>query len=140
MKIDLTIALRSYPKAEQLGVLETFLEAQTRVNVVYLRANPTVPELYASGVRYAREGSPELWKDIPTILEDGFDDCEGLSCWLAAELRVRRNIASARVRLVRASKLFSLIHAVVIDDSNPSHRWDPSRRLGMTRRKTRKAA
>jgi len=144
MKVQQTIALRCYPPGMRLSVLATYFEAQTRVNVAYLLAFPKTPPLYKSGVRYRREGTPEQWKDIPTILRDGFDDCEGLACWLAAELRVKRRIEAARVHLVsQASEggdAGAVIHAVVVDGANLRRRWDPSKVLGMRpqprRRKT----
>jgi len=144
MKVQQTIALRCYPPKMRLAVLTTYFEAQTRVNVAYLAAFPQTPPLYKSGVRYRREGTPEQWKDIPTILRDGFDDCEGLACWLAAELRVNRRIEAARVHLVSQAHDDAddgaVIHAIVVDGANPRRRWDPSKVLGMRpqprRRKT----
>lgn len=133
MKVVQSIALRAYPFHMRVDVLKTFFEAQVRVNMAYLHAHPATPNLYEAGVRYRREGSPERWKDIPTILHDGFDDCEGLSCWLAAELRVRRGIPGARVQLVRQRRNRNLLHAVVEDAGDPKRRWDPSRMLGMGR-------
>jgi len=130
----------------RLSVLSTYFEAQTLVNMAYLLAFPNTPSLYKSGVRYRREGTPEKWKDIPTILRDGFDDCEGLACWLAAELRVRRDIETARVHLTSqplsgeaGEGTAALIHALVVDGANLRRRWDPSKVLGMKPRK-RKAA
>lgn len=143
MKIRQTVALSAYPKGLRVDVLETFFEAQVRVNMVFLLAHEDLPDLYDAGIRYRREGMPERWKDIPTILRDGYDDCEGLSCWRAAELRVREGIETAKVHLIRQRRNPNLLHAVVIDAANPRRRWDPSRVLGMksggtSRNKTRR--
>jgi hypothetical protein len=140
MKIEQEVQLHAYPKGLRLDVLRTFFEAQVRVNMVYLKAHPSVPLLYESGVRYKREGMPERWKDIPTILRDGYDDCEGLSCWLAAELRVRQGVFSATVDLISNRRNESLLHAIVVDVQQPWRRWDPSVRLGMKSRRRKKVA
>ena len=139
MRIRQTVALKAYPADKRAAILETFFEAQTRVNMAFLLANPEIPRLYESGVRYRREGSPEVWKDIPTILRDGADDCEGLSCWLAAEFRVRNDVPGAAVRLAK-QRTPGLWHAIVIDVENPRRRWDPSKRLGMKPRRMRRRA
>lgn len=126
---EFIIALRKYPKAAVIPALQTLFEAWTRLDCVYLLTHPRTPNLMESGVRYVREGAPEIWKDIPTILEDGEDDCEGLACWLAAELRVRRGVPSAVVSLERQPG-GRVIHAVVTDPAS-GRRWDPSVDLGM---------
>ena len=117
-------------------LLETLFEASTLVGVAFLKLHPDVPLLYASGVRYRREGSPERWKDIPTVLETGCDDCEGLSIWLAAELRTRApnsvgpNRRPAACVALRSTRRDGLFHAVVIDRATREV-FDPSRKLGM---------
>lgn len=140
MKVTQTIALGVYPSSMCPEVLETFLEAQTRVNMAYLLAHASTPDLYASGVRYRRERGPEQWKDIPTIVRDGYDDGEGLACWLAAELRVRRGIRGARVQLLQRRRDRTLLRsfvAVVEDAEDPRRRWDPAQVLGMVRGRPR---
>ena len=111
-------------------------EASTVIGVAWLKLHPRTPLLYSSDVEYRREGSPERWKDIPTILETGYDDCEGLSVWLAAELRTRapnsignyrRPAACVALKSTRRSNLF---HAVVYDRETREI-FDPSRKLGM---------
>lgn len=117
----------------------------TMTNVVYLmsKLGRTAPLLYASGVVYERdpeqEEFSERWSDIPTILKDGFDDCEGLSAFLAAEMRVRapnsvspHKHPTAAVVLKRTRRR-GMWHAVV-EDKTTGERWDPSRQLGMNRR------
>lgn len=118
------------------AIYETFFEAVVRCNCEYLRTHPKAPLLYASGVRWREEGSPEKWKDIPSILRDGYDDCEGVACWLAAEMRVRprnsvenRAVPGARV-ILRTTSTPGLWHAIV-EDIETGKRYDPSVRLGM---------
>ena len=124
------INLPSYPASVQKPVLEGLFEGWVLANCAWLQAHTRAPGLYASGVIYRRE-EPEVWKDIPSILEDGCDDCEGLSCYLAAELRVRHGVRSAAVRLIEQPTRTRrrLWHAVVSDAAGKI--WDPSRRLGM---------
>lgn len=124
-------------------LLETLFEASTLVAVAWLKIHPKAPLLYASGVRYRREGSPERWKDIPTILESGFDDCEGLSVWLAAELRTRApNSVGPQLRpaacvALKSTRRDGLFHAVVYDRATREV-FDPSRRLGMGSKRKRR--
>jgi hypothetical protein len=109
-------------------VLEAWFEALTLTNVSYLRANPGSPSIYASGVVYREEGSPEIWRDIPTVTAHGWGDCDDLACWLAAELRVRHQ-RRAVVSLQRQTTP-GLWHAVV-RDIDTGATLDPSRKLGM---------
>jgi hypothetical protein len=129
-------------KTEQIrkGLLELYFEAQVRANMVWLSLNPKAPLLYQAGVEYVREGSPEVWLDIPAILKQGHDDCEGLAAWLAAEMRLRspnsvtkRKHPLATVKLAR-TKRAGLWHAVV-QDQESGVVYDPSKRLGMGRKR-----
>lgn len=127
-----------------IRVLETFFEAFVRVNVAWMIANKDAPLLYSSGVRYARDPETfvdgkkieELWLDAPSILKRGSDDCEGLACFLAAELRVRapnsvrpHRMPAACVRLKR-TRHAGLLHALVWDPLSRTV-FDPSKKLGM---------
>lgn len=129
-------------KHRKLGHL---LTAMVAINEDYLLANPQTPNLYDSGVRYSmryeREG--EELADIPTILERGEDDCDGLAPWLAAEYRVRHGI-DARPTFqwrVHPSGRGNDYHIVVErrvvrydDRGRLVESWeieDPSKRLGM---------
>lgn len=140
------------------AVLETLFEAWTRINAIYLKIHPEAPNLYQSGVKYRRdperrrivdsligasENEAELWLDIPSILDRGYDDCEGLACYLAAELRVRsknslgvgrRAIASCVLKPVGVGKW----HAVTCDPAT-GQCWDPSAKLGMYDRRRDRA-
>lgn len=122
--------LRSYPARARKQVLETMFEAFTRVNQLYLRTHPNTPDLMDAGVCYVSEGHPEIWRDIPSIIHAGHDDCEGLASWMAAELRERRNRLRARV-VLEPQRRRGMWHAIVRDKDDPSMRWDPSKALGM---------
>lgn len=123
----------------RIATLETMFEAMTRVNVAWMLAHKC-PLLYRSGVRYRREDERgdvgEIWKDASTILKDGFDDCEGLASFLAAELRVKApnsvgpmRYANAYVKL-KTTSMPGMLHAIVFDPVTGKV-FDPSRKLGM---------
>lgn len=147
MKILMRLDLKSYgSKGAIKGVLETQFEAMTRCNVAWLRLHPNAPLLYRSGVRYKNDPykpkycriATEDWADIPSILRKGYDDCESLSSWLAAEMRVRKRHSVGLGRVPAASVVLrhtsakNLWHAIVMDRAT-GRVWDPSRALGMTR-------
>lgn len=118
------------------GLLELYFEAQVRANMVWLMLNPRAPLLYESGVVYRREGIPEQWFDAPSILRRGFDDCEGLAAFLAAEMRVRGPNSETNERIptatvcLKKTRTAGLWHAQVCDLAT-GRVWDPSRKLGM---------
>lgn len=60
----------------------------TLENEQILRARPEIPLLYRSHVVYRRE-SEETWSDVLVTLLQGWEDCDSLATWRAAELRVR---------------------------------------------------
>src|SRR6185295_3365087 len=63
------------------------LEGLCGVDEVILRRDPTIPPVYNSGVRYAIK-KHNVWRYPDEMIGDGWGDCEGLSCWRTAELRV----------------------------------------------------
>jgi hypothetical protein len=104
------------------------LAALTGLNLSIMRRSE-LPQLYASGVVYRREsyvnGRPrEQWLTAPVVLELGCGDCEDLSCWRAAELRLQGINARA---IARPSSLGW--HIVVQYPDGTIE--DPSRKLGM---------
>jgi hypothetical protein len=112
--------------------LQILLEALTAIDVKWLLAHPETPNLYESGIRYEEEPlGEENWLDIPTALKQRRHvDCEDLSCWRAAELRVRHGI-DAHATFIRKNMPSgsSLYHIQV---RYPDGRIeDPSRILGM---------
>ena len=57
-------------------------------NAILLRAQPDLPLLYDSGVRYVREPD-ETWCDFLNLLAQGHEDCDGLAAARAGELLAR---------------------------------------------------
>jgi hypothetical protein len=128
------------------AVLELHFEAITRANCAWMMINPDAPNLYDSGVLYRRDPErelvAELWLDAPNILMRGYDDCEGLSSFLAAEMRTKeqnsvsdRRWPAAAVWL-KPTKVPGSWHAIV-RDAETGKTWDPSRVLGMGRNRRR---
>lgn len=62
------------------------LEALAQINRVYLELHPETPPLYESGVTYEVEKG-EIFRDIPTLIEEGKGDCDCLAGWRVAELQ-----------------------------------------------------
>lgn len=109
-------------------------EGMTATNAIWLQNHPEAPKLYESGVRYQREGSPELWFDVAGILAHGYDDCEGLACWRAAELRNQGYGARPVLREYKKADGGRLYHCLVEVDTPDGPMYDdPSARLGMLR-------
>lgn len=63
------------------------LEALAQIDRVYLEIHPEIPPLYETGVVYRPEKG-EIFRDVYHILEDGCGDCDCLSSWRVAELRI----------------------------------------------------
>lgn len=120
-------------------ILELLLEALTETNVAILRTSGSrIPDIYKSPVKYRRESiGQEDWCDILEILRLGFADCEDLSCWRAAELRVRYGEPRAKA-IVRGPKKLPggvmMYHIQVLRPDAKQKRdmlEDPSQLLGM---------
>ncbi len=63
-----------------------WVNALVATNLVYLQMYPDTVPLYQSGVYYKEEPiGYEDFFDIPTVLKQGFADCEDLAAWRAAE-------------------------------------------------------
>lgn len=152
MRVDLpSYRRRSQRRTKTLQrmVLETYFEAMTRINAAWLKVNPKAPLLYKSGVVYRRDPKrcarpgqcvSELWLDFPSLLKRGAEDCDGLSAALAGELRARapnsvgdklRPRATVKLKQTRHPGLW---HAVVVD-LDTREVFDPSRKLGMGRKR-----
>jgi hypothetical protein len=87
------------------------------------------PSLYESGIRYRREPPGEEWwenaADALGVVADRSGDCEDLSAYRAAELRVFEGDPDARVRIIRTPR--GTFHAVVEHGDGTIE--DPSRIL-----------
>ena len=77
------------------------LEGLVGVDEEILRRNPDLPTLYESGVKY-KLPPHRVWRYPHEIVRDGWGDCEGLSCWRAAELHVSGADPDARVMVYRS--------------------------------------
>lgn len=84
------------------------------------------PPLYKSGVRYRKE-SPDTWRHVDDVFSSGWGDCEDLSAWRVAELRVSGVDPDAHVYVYRSGP--RRYHAVVARGDGTIE--DPSLRLGM---------
>lgn len=111
-------------------VLRLLLEVLIAADVAYLRAHPTAPWLYESGVVYVEDAEGrERWKDIPETLSGEVGDCKDLAAWRIAELRVRaREDAVPRVRFERMGHRVKFHVWVRRQDGRDE---DPARVLGM---------
>ena len=111
-------------------VLEQLLEALIAANIEYLRACPSTPSLYESGVVYEEEpGERDNWQDIPETLGLGKGDCEDLGCWRIAELRVRTGEHATPSVKIRVAGNRTICHIAVRGADGSVE--DPSRLLGM---------
>jgi hypothetical protein len=111
-------------------VLEQLLEALIAADMEYLRACPSTPPLYESGVVYEEEpGDRDNWQDIPETLGLGSGDCEDLGCWRIAELRVRAQEHATPFIKCREVGTRTVYHIAVRRADGTVE--DPARRLGM---------
>jgi hypothetical protein len=117
--------------------LQLLCELVHGLNVLYLRAHPTTPRLYQSGVVYRREPRgcddtacrEERWCTIPVTLGQGWGDCDDLAPWRSAELEVRERVP-ARPRVVRVPSARGRRWHVVVEHGD-GRLEDPSAALGM---------
>jgi hypothetical protein len=109
--------------------IEAAVETLVRVNTEYLRTHPDTVPLRDAGVRYQREvpGHPEQWQSIPEMLQSRLGDCEDLSAWRCAELRVR----GYRARPLVTGKRGHYHIRVAADIAGKLIIYDPSKELGM---------
>ncbi len=102
------------------------LEGLVGVDEIILRDNPGLPPVYASGVKYKLKPH-RVWRYPNEIIGDGWADCEGLTGWRVAELRVSGADPGAKPFVYKTGK--RRWHAVV----GRSDGWieDPSIVCGM---------
>lgn len=145
MSYRITFVTDAFKGPEELKlsntILQIMLDALFEVDKAWLKSDPKIPSIYASGVnktpkgqthmRYVQEPiGQEDWKDIPTCIKDGQGDCEDLACWRAAELVVRHGIQARPTFTfkVRPGGGY-LYHIIVLYPDGTKE--DPSRQLGM---------
>lgn len=112
------------------GTYSAAIEGQTGVNTVLMRRDPSLPPLYASGVKWeVRRGDPSetKWRTPQEIVTSGWGDCQELSAYRAAELRVTGVDPAAHVRVYPTER--NTYHAVVARGNGLVE--DPSVVLGM---------
>lgn len=74
------------PPQVMANLVAAWCNALVATNLVYLQRYPHTPALYSSGVYYQEEPfGQEDFFDIPSVLEQGYADCEDLASWRAAE-------------------------------------------------------
>lgn len=113
------------------GLIESLCESLVGFNEMWLTEFPGSPLLYSSGVVYRAEApSREMFWDVPRILQHGYADCEDLSAYRVAELRVKFGIpAFCRVQYEYQPDGTILYHVIVATPDGLSE--DPSVILGM---------
>lgn len=112
--------------------LTAALVGLTAYNAEWLRAHPSAPSLYASGVRYKREDKGrEDWQTLPELLARGHGDCEDLAAALAAELQVSGEDPDAAAVATHVRE--GLWHIRVLRGDGTTE--DPSAVLGMGTKK-----
>lgn len=120
--------------------VQRLLDLLLELDLDYLREHPDTPLLYQSGVRYLYEvpDRAEQWLSVPWLRlnarrPDVLADCKGLSCWRAAELRLRGEDARPTCHSRRIAGRVVVHVRVVRGDGSLE---DPSAALGMGRRPT----
>lgn len=74
---------------ENAFALKVLLNALVLLDIGWLRNNPDVPPLYASGVRYERTRN---WLTTETMYRMGYGDCKSLAASLIAERYVNDGV------------------------------------------------
>ena len=103
------------------------LEALSQVDKIWLELHPETPPLYQSGVVYEMEKG-ELFRDIPTLMEDGVGDCDCLASWRVAELQAIGVNARPYIKWRKVGQQW-IYHALVALPGGQIE--DPSLALGM---------
>jgi hypothetical protein len=112
------------------GTYSAALEGLTGVNEVLMRRDPSIPPLYSTGAVWEiRPGDPSetQWRYAPDVVTQGWGDCQDLSAYRAAELRVSGEDPGAAVRVYPTGP--NRYHAVVARGNGAVE--DPSVILGM---------
>ena len=127
MEITFDLPHVFHPEASQEEnalVLQCLLECLTTINLIFKRYH-TAPELYRSGVRYAKT---QKWLSIPALYRDGWGDCKSLTAALTADYRVKNQFARPVFRFVRRPDGNIDYHIL---EQVTSGFEDPNKRLGM---------
>lgn len=100
--LDISAQLMTFsediPPETMAYLISSWVESLARTNLVYLQLYPDTVPLYDSYVYYQQEPPGlEDFFDIPTLLEQGYGDCEDLAAWRIAEYWFTGNYASPLV-------------------------------------------
>lgn len=127
--LDLFNGERERPLSRR--ALQVMLDALYKINVLYLRAHPETPSVYAANVRYMEEPvGQEEWQDAPTAIKMGIADCEDLGTWLAAERTVKQGIQARAFAQEHRRPNGSYLYHILTRYPNGAVE-DPSAKLGM---------
>jgi hypothetical protein len=114
---------RDYSRRRLLWLLESLCQ----INRIYLELYPDTLPLYQSNIVYAVEDG-EIFRDIPSIMDDGCGDCDCLSGWRIAELQAIGINARPYLKWRRENGK-TIFHALVMWPDGKVE--DPSLALGM---------
>lgn len=123
-------ALSALGVPSSAGTYSAALEGLTGVNEVLMRRDPSIPPLYSTGAIWElRPGDPteKEWRYAHDVATTGWGDCQDLSAYRTAELRVTGEDPAAQVRVYPTGK--NRYHAVVARGDGSVE--DPSVILGM---------
>lgn len=125
------------PRKIDERALDVMLDCLTCLDEMYLLRYPDTPWLYSSGLRYEREPiGQEQWLTIPWMFlrrDQGRGvDCEDLSCYRAAELRVRRGERAKAIHVHKTHPNGGRLYHIRCKHAD-GRVEDPSHALGMGR-------
>ncbi len=128
-------AADQHDQRQSQDTLALLLECLVQMNEKILRERSDIPLLYDAGVRYDPEPlGQENWQDCVTTWKRGRGDCEDLSAWRAAELRVRMGASARCIYTWKKLPNGVLMYHIKVEYTGADgqrHEEDPSRRLGM---------
>lgn len=120
-------------RSRMLGLaIKPLLDANVKVNRLYLATHPRTPSIYHAGVIYREEDPRQGYEDfalIPAIIARGWGDCDDLAPWRVAELQQQGEAARVRIQWKRVPRRGKLYHIVVRRADGRIE--DPSALLGM---------
>lgn len=132
MRVLVDLQSTALQPSRALGpVVRHLVSALTYANLLILKAKPSLPGIYLSGVRYKREPREwpyECFDNIERCLARGWGDCDDLAAWRCAELLSKGEKASIIVSW-KPTELGKLYHVTVRRANGAKE--DPSLKLGM---------
>jgi len=111
--------------------VRSLLAALVMVDYLSIKADPSLPSLYSSGVVFGREPrGVETFVDLHEVRRKGWGDCAHLAAWRCAELRAKGERATLRVTWqVDPARRLRIFHVLVRRADRSVE--DPSKLLGM---------